>query len=260
MLTPEEIEGLELPRTFVGGYKPEKVTEHLRRVAWDIRRLLHERDVADAELTRLRRELARSERREELEAAALGSAQRAAREIREASRQEAEVVLKKASEYATRLVRDVNREHAERTRELAELRAVNSKLRTQLRAFLKSLVEVVEAGDLETKPSAIPLWPTSTASCKHTAPRRHGWARPQAPFLPLRQLRWPGLFPWPGLSMIPVRARRSPSTPALRSVARARTPSRWPAKDRPTRPNASPDRHAARRRLGEESAFAVWHS
>ena len=147
MLTPEEIEGSNLPRAFVGGYKADKVTEHLRRIAWDLRRLLHERGVAETELGRLRRDVAQSQRRGELEAAVLDSAHRAAKEIRAAAREESELLLKKAREHAERLRHDVEREHAARTREIESLRTMSGTLRTELRTFLKSLLEVVEPFD-----------------------------------------------------------------------------------------------------------------
>ena len=148
MLTPEEIEGLNLPRSVMGGFKPEKVNDHLRRIAWDVRRLLHEHAEAETELGRLRITLARSKRREELEAVVFDSVQRLVRDIREAAIEEAELVVKKANEHASRVRHAVEREHAVRTHELEELKNAGGKLRAELRTFITSLLEVIEPEDL----------------------------------------------------------------------------------------------------------------
>jgi cell division initiation protein len=156
VISPEEIEGADLPRTIFGGYKADKVTEHLRTVAWDVRRLLHERRQAKSEherleheRDRLRHELVRSERRGELEAAVLESAQNTAREIRDTARREAELVLKKATEHAARLRREVEQEHAARLAEVEGLKEGSAKLRAELRRFIRTLLNLVEPGDLD---------------------------------------------------------------------------------------------------------------
>jgi cell division initiation protein len=156
VLSPEQIEGVDLPRTRFGGYKADNVREHLRTVAWEVRRLLHEQGQAKAEqerlqheIERLRRELARSERRGELEAVILESAQSAARDIRESARQDADLTLKKASEHAARLRHEVEREYTARLAEVEGLKTGSVKLRAELRRFIRSLLTLVEPGDLE---------------------------------------------------------------------------------------------------------------
>ena len=143
-MTPEEIEGYVPPRSLWGGYRPDKVVEHMRRVAWDVRRMVHDHGVAQAEIDRLRRDLARFERREELDAALIRSAQTAAREMRDAAQQEAELVLKKANEHAERIRAEVAREYAHRTQELEGVKNANLKLRGELRGFVKALLELLE--------------------------------------------------------------------------------------------------------------------
>lgn len=156
MINPEEIEGVGLPRTVFGGYKADKVREHLRGLAWDVLTLLHERGIAKSEherleheLDRLRRELVRSERRGELESAVLESAQNAAREIRDTARREAELILKKATEHATRLRREVEQGHEARLAEVEGLKNGSVKLRAELRGFIRELLTLVEPGELD---------------------------------------------------------------------------------------------------------------
>lgn len=143
VLTPEDIEGVDLPRAATGGYKTHAVTALLRQVAWDFRRLLHERAAMQEDVTRVRGALARSERREELESALLGSAQSAAREIRETARREAELILKKAREHATELQMTAEREYAARTNELRQIEELSRLVRTELRVQLKSVLEAL---------------------------------------------------------------------------------------------------------------------
>lgn len=157
MLTPEDIEGVEFPRAVAGGYKMHAVTEHLRKVAWDVRRLLHERAAMEEDVSRVRGELARSERREELESAVLGSAQDAAREMRETARREAELILKKAREHAIELRTAAEREYAARTNELRQIEELSRLVRTELRVRLKSVLEALgepagQVDDQEQRP------------------------------------------------------------------------------------------------------------
>jgi cell division initiation protein len=156
VISPEEIEGVDLPRTVFGGYKADRVREHLRIVAWDVGKSLHERGQAKSEherleheLDRLRHELVRSERRGELESVVLESAQNAAREIRETARREAELVLKKATGHAAGLRREVEQEHAARLAEVEGLQEGSAKLRAELRRFIRTLLNLVEPGDLD---------------------------------------------------------------------------------------------------------------
>ena len=144
MLSPDEIEKGKLPRATVRGYKPDAVREHLRRVAWDYRQLLHDHKLAKAELERVQRELQRNERREELESGVLDSAQQAAKEIRETGRREAELIVKKAREHADALRAGADRHHAARARDVEKLQQTGTKLRQDLRSMITSILSVLE--------------------------------------------------------------------------------------------------------------------
>ena len=67
------------------------------RAAWDLRRVLDDRRKLEAEVEHLEQELAKRERREELERATLIPVQAALREMQAAAREECELMLKKVT-------------------------------------------------------------------------------------------------------------------------------------------------------------------
>jgi hypothetical protein len=145
-----DIEFERLPRTLVGGLKPEAVHELLRRLEWDYAQLQYElkrhEKTEDAEpsqsapvaMPHPRREAPR-QTPEELALMLLDAAARTARELRESTRHECELMLRKTRSRAGRLERELERTIAARNLELAELEATVRDLRAQMISALEVL-------------------------------------------------------------------------------------------------------------------------
>jgi cell division septum initiation protein DivIVA len=90
---------------------------------------------------------------EELAAAVLALAQRAARDLRESTRVECELMIKKTRSHAAKLQHDLDRARASTEAEIEELEALKRELREQMRLSLQALLQTFVAersGDLPT--------------------------------------------------------------------------------------------------------------
>ena len=141
LLTPEEIETVDLPRAMVGGYDRRSTDDVLRRIAWDMRALIQERLLLEEEMQRLKSELSRSER----ESAAVIATQAEAQEMQETARRDSELMLRNAREQAERIVTAAERETAERVEALRRVEKVHGLVRVELRTLLTTLLEALSA-------------------------------------------------------------------------------------------------------------------
>jgi cell division septum initiation protein DivIVA len=153
-IRPEELTISGLPKTSFGGVKADAVAELLKRVAWDYRGLLAENKKLSQQVDELKLvqqalalqvevlEKAAVERREpdELGKALLGSAQRAAREQREAARREGELLLKKARRRAQEIEDDAQQVAAAGLADLAKLDELRHHAVSELREALQTIV------------------------------------------------------------------------------------------------------------------------
>ena len=88
---------------------------------------------------------------EELAAAMLALAQRAARDLRESTRVECELMIKKTRSHAAKLQHDLDRARVSTEAEIEELEALKRELREQMRLSLQALLQTFVAersGDL----------------------------------------------------------------------------------------------------------------
>ena len=152
-LSPDEIDAVHLPRATVGGYKARPTTDLLNRVAWDYREIVHQHGVVVEEAKQLRARVAELEQElQEAKQAAderrdldeqtrvvLATAQRAARELREASRQEAEATLRKARRRGVDVERQLANRRERALKEIAALEATRSCLYEEMHSALESL-------------------------------------------------------------------------------------------------------------------------
>ena len=152
-LTPDEIDAVHLPRATVGGYKARPTADLLNRVSWDYRQIVHQHGVVVEEAKQLRARLAEleqelqgakqaaDERRDldELARDVLATAQRAAREVREAARQEAETTLRKARRRGVDAERQLANRRERALKEIAALEATRSCLYEEMHSALESL-------------------------------------------------------------------------------------------------------------------------
>lgn len=182
-LRPEDLDVSALPHSPFGGVKADATAELLRRAAWEYREALAQ----NARLTRTVEEL--NARIQELEAqlaslevasagrkdpdelarALLASAQRLAREQREAARHESELLLKKVRARA-REIENEARKRADAYR--AELRRLQV-LRAERAGELRQAVEAVLAlgADLPAADGERPSAPVLPAGDEGAPPR-----------------------------------------------------------------------------------------
>jgi cell division septum initiation protein DivIVA len=161
-LDPEQINLAGLPRDALSGYKAGPAEDLLKRVAWDYRQLVHERDnlketvdvlqrradEAEGELTALREELGRQRDSDEIARALLEAAQRRARELRESARSDSDATLKKARARA-RSIEDKARRSYE-----AAMRAQS--LGADVRRRLQAALDIIlESGHVEPETATV---------------------------------------------------------------------------------------------------------
>jgi cell division septum initiation protein DivIVA len=147
-LRPEDLNLSALPRNRRGQLKEDALAELLQRAAWDYREVLAERqrlartveeltqrvDELTQQLAALEQDASRHKSPDELARVLLFSAQRAAREEREAARQESVLMLKKAARRAARL-----------ETETARLRSLRAEAERQVAEIAQSTLEKLES-------------------------------------------------------------------------------------------------------------------
>ena len=165
-LRPEDLNLSALPRSPLGHLKTEAVSELLQRAAWDYRETLAQNqrltstveelsrrvDELTAQVASLEEVAARRKDPDELARSLLASAQRAAREEREAARREGELVLKKAARHAHKVDEDLARAHADRVSEITRLEGLRDELTARLRGMLETIASrhgATESGRVE---------------------------------------------------------------------------------------------------------------
>jgi cell division septum initiation protein DivIVA len=161
-LDPEQINLAGLPRDALSGYKAGPAEDLVKRVAWDYRQLVHERDKlkeeadalrrrageAEAELEALREELDRQRDPDEIARALLEAAQRRARELREAARSDSDATLKKARARA----RSIEEKARRRYEAAVRAESLGADVRRQLQAALDT---ILGSGDVETETATL---------------------------------------------------------------------------------------------------------
>ncbi len=165
-LRPEDLNLSALPRSPLGHLKTDAVGELLQRAAWDYRETLAQNqrltstveelsrrvDELVAQVASLEEVAARRKDPDELARSLLASAQRTAREEREAARREGELVLKKAARHADKMDEELARAHADRVSEITRLEALRDELTARLRGMLETLAsrhDATEDGGVE---------------------------------------------------------------------------------------------------------------
>jgi len=156
-LRPEDLNLSALPRNRLGQLKEDAVAELLQRAAWDLREALAEKQRlarAVEELTQRVEELteqaasletaaARRRDPDELARVLLVSAQRTARQERQAAREECELMLKKAARRAEQMESELGRLETE----TAMLRSLRAEAAQQVAQIAQSALEGLESLD-----------------------------------------------------------------------------------------------------------------
>jgi cell division initiation protein len=126
------------------GLDPEEVRAYLTLVAEEVAALQREQDALQGELLSLRLLVEEHREREAILKNTLLTAQRVSEEIKENARKEAESVVKEAELQADRLLDLAQKRAHEQERAILDLRAHRSGLRTDLRAFIARLNQVLD--------------------------------------------------------------------------------------------------------------------
>ena len=159
-LNPKEINSSRLP-VGVRGYRRDATDELLKRVAWDYSQTIHERETLARELEELKQRnekleaetaalhdlIARSPKHDEVGRALVANAQRAARELREATRAECESILKKVRAHAAEHEHDVEARLKSSEAEIEQLLRIQGDLRAKVRSTLVELLQTVHSAN-----------------------------------------------------------------------------------------------------------------
>lgn len=142
----------------MGGYSTGATEELLRQVAWDYRQLvrekselveqsqaLHERiSELERQVQALTEHRDRLESRQDLAAATLTAAQRAAHDARESARRECELMLKAARRRAEEIEQTMEKALAVRSGEVQALEEAQQRLLAELRHVFSAALESIE--------------------------------------------------------------------------------------------------------------------
>lgn len=142
-ILPMEIQRQTFTRV-MRGFDPEEVRAYLTIVAEEVAALQGERETLAQEAQTLRAMVEDHRQRENILKNTLLTAQRVSEDIKENARKEAEGVVKQAELQADRLLELAQRRAHELERGILDLRAHRSALRTDIRAFITRLTQVLD--------------------------------------------------------------------------------------------------------------------
>ena len=142
-ISPMDIQRQAFARAF-RGLDADEVRAYLNLVAEEFAALQRERDVLQNEVQTLRSLVEEHRDREAILKNTLLTAQRVSEDIKENARKEAESVVKEAELQADRLLDLAQRRAHDQERGILDLRAHRSGLRTDLRAFIARLSQVLD--------------------------------------------------------------------------------------------------------------------
>ena len=126
------------------GLDPEEVRAYLNLVAEELQALQRERDMLANDVMAQRSLLDEHREREAILKNTLLTAQRVSEDIKENARKEGESVVKEAELQADRLLELAQRRAHELERGILDLRAQRSALRTDIRAFITRLTQILD--------------------------------------------------------------------------------------------------------------------
>jgi len=126
------------------GFDPEDVKTYLNLVAEEVAALQRERDSLEQEVQSLKGIVDEHRERETILKNTLLTAQRVSEEIKEAARKQAESGIKEAEMQSDRLLELAQARAHEVERDILELRAHRSSLRTDIRALITRLTTILD--------------------------------------------------------------------------------------------------------------------
>jgi cell division initiation protein len=126
------------------GFDPEEVRGYLTIVAEEVASIQGDRDRLDHEIQSLKAALEEHRQREVILKNTLLTAQRVSEEIKENARKQAENIVKEAELQGDRLIELAQSRAHEVERSILDLRGWRSSLRTDIRAFVNRVSQLVD--------------------------------------------------------------------------------------------------------------------
>lgn len=126
------------------GFDPEEVRGYLTIVAEEVAQIQGERDRLDQEIQSLKAAVEEHRQREVILKNTLLTAQRVSEEIKENARKQAENIVKEAELQGDRLIELAQARAHEVERSILDLRGWRSSLRTDIRAFVNRVSQLVD--------------------------------------------------------------------------------------------------------------------
>jgi cell division initiation protein len=142
-ISPMDIQRQEFAQHW-RGYDREEVRTYLNIVAEEVAALQRERDSLDQQVQNMQGLLDEHRQREAILKNTLLTAQKVSEEIREVARKQSESMVKEAEMQADRLVELAQTRAHEVERGILDLRAHRSALRTDIRAFITRLTQLLD--------------------------------------------------------------------------------------------------------------------
>jgi cell division initiation protein len=142
-ISPMDIQRQTFGRTF-RGYDQDDVRTYLNLVAEEVAALQGERDGFEQEVQHLKMLMEEHRQRETILKNTLLTAQRVSEEIRENARKQSESVVREAEMQADRLVELAQARAHDVERGILDLRAHRSSLRTDIRALVTRLTQILD--------------------------------------------------------------------------------------------------------------------
>jgi len=143
-LTPIEIENMIFPKKKFGGVDEVAVREFLSRVAKEQEELTRDYRRTQEELKEIRERMGDHASLETALKDALSSAQKASGQIRKSAEQERVLLLKESEIKAENMLDDARLELKSITDEIRSLKKVKRKLKSEMRIFLQSYMDLLE--------------------------------------------------------------------------------------------------------------------
>lgn len=143
-ILPMDIQRQSFGQKFLRGFDPEEVRAYLAIVAEEVAALQGERDRLDQEVQNLKGLLDEHRQREVILKNTLLTAQRVSEEIKENARKQAENVVKEAEMQGDKLLELAQNRAHEVERSILDLRGWRSSLRTDIRAFVARITQLLD--------------------------------------------------------------------------------------------------------------------
>jgi cell division initiation protein len=142
-ISPMDIQRQVFGKTF-RGYNQEDVRTYLNLVAEEVAALQRERDSLDQEVQHLKGLMEEHRQRETILKNTLLTAQRVSEEIKENARSQSEAAIREAEVQADRLLELAQTRAHEVERGILDLRGHRSSLRTDIRALITRLTQILD--------------------------------------------------------------------------------------------------------------------